>query len=315
MSAWPSGARRREPSGSSDWSARCAGAAVAPAVADRVQLRLETGGARLLEEPPRRQRHVVGGPVHERAEAEPLASASPAPTGRHDPGSTATSAPPGRRRRRLGTPAGAGLGTRCGAAPGGRARLERLVERHAGAPRQALVELAGVDEMVHHRLVDLHPGHPPGGLGNRWRPGCQPQPTESTSPPDSGSRRPAALPAAPLALVVNLEVSGARRCREGCSRDKARTLAKSRLPWGVPLRVKWLIALACAAALAAVPAAAGAATETVPGEVIVRYASGTTASERAAHGRARERTSRNRSASGRASGSGSGAPCGGRSIA
>jgi subtilisin family serine protease len=50
----------------------------------------------------------------------------------------------------------------------------------------------------------------------------------------------------------------------------------------VPPRVKWLIALACAAIPAAAPAAAGAATETVPGEVIVRYASGTSASERAA---------------------------------
>ena len=44
------------------------------------------------------------------------------------------------------------------------------------------------------------------GRGNRWRPGCQPQPTDSTSPPVERQPPPEQLALAqPLLLVVELE--------------------------------------------------------------------------------------------------------------
>ena len=68
-----------------------------------------------------------------------------------------------------------------------RARLQPQLARAAGE--------AGVQDAVGHQRVglgglQLHAGHAPRGAGNMCRPGFQPQPTESTSPPASGSRRP-----------------------------------------------------------------------------------------------------------------------------
>ena len=105
-----------------------------PRVGDRVQLGTQPDGARLGDQPARRQRDVVGRAVHA-PRRPPRGWRAP---GRRRPDATARArSPPARRPGRAAAPprrstAPAGPGTRGDAAPAGTARLE--TSRRAGRP-------------------------------------------------------------------------------------------------------------------------------------------------------------------------------------
>ena len=187
------------------------GGQAAPAVGDRVQLRLEAGGARLggaaraaragcrraCREPSCRARRGWPAPGPRRPDATGRARWRPAPR----PGAAA-GRPPRRRAR-------AAPGRRCGAARAGRARRRRSRGRgRARPPGQRLPASSSSDSTIAGSRSTPVMRH--AGRGKRWRPGCQPQPTDSTSPPSRPRRRAQQLALAAVLLVV-VELEGGRR--------------------------------------------------------------------------------------------------------
>ena len=180
---------------SSRWSARWRrGREPPPAEGDRVQLGLEPGGARLADE--QRAATAARRPAC-RARACRARRGWRARAPRR-PGATARArSPRARRRGAAGAPpprstGRAAPGTRCGGARAGRARRRTSRARRAArrpGPRRRRRARPTSSRCSTIAGLRSAPVMRHAGRGNRWRPGCQPQPTDSTSPPASPSRR------------------------------------------------------------------------------------------------------------------------------